>query len=312
MFIAKSDEAKIHPVLTKLSLAYPQTGLVADKICPIVDVGEENEDGAYFKFTKANLQGSYDDRRAYGARAAQVDWSLEVDTYHCEEHTLEKPIDWREFKKFRKYLDLARTTQEILLEILLLNKEKRVAELFTNADNYSATHKTTLSGTSQWSDFVNSDPEADVEAAREVVALDGVEPNSIIIPVNVWRTIRRHPAIRSLMKEPDSRQLTEDGFPVRLWGLNAYFPGARQNTAMLGASESISRVWSDYVWVGHINPRPSLRSLSFAYAFQAQGTIVETYEDRSRKSDVVRIQESIRCEKLVCADAGYLIIDVLA
>jgi len=312
MYITKDDEAKIHPVLTELAIAYPQSGFVAEDLCPVVDVGEENEDGTFFVFDKANLSGGTDDLRALGAQANSFDWKMSTDSYHAEERTLEKPIDWREFKKWKKYLDLGKTTQEIALEILLTNFEIRVAEKFTTAANFPSGNKVTLSGSTQWSDFVNSDPEGVVETAREAVALASAEPNTISIPVKVWRTVRRHPAIRSLMKEADSRQLTEDGFPKRLFGLNAKFPGARYNAAMPGASESIQRVWGSYVWIGVVNPRPSKRTMSFAYTLKTDGIKSETYEDKKRKSDVVRIQLAIQDEKIVCSKAGYLISDVIA
>lgn len=314
MYITKTDEARIHPVLTKMAIAYPQNGLVASILAPVVDVGEENEDGTYFTFDKSNLQGGMDDVRALGARAHSFDWKLTTSTYHCEEHTLEKPIDWREFKKWKKYLDLALTTQEIELELLLLNYETRIADLLTTTANYPAggAYDATLAGGDQWSDFVSSDPEKNVEDAREQISLNAAEPNAIAIPVNLWRVVRRHPAIRSLMKEPDSRQLTEDGFPVRLFGLRAVFPGARQNTAMPGVAESISRVWGKKVWIGVINPRPTKKTMSFAYTFQAAGTEVETYEDKPKKSDVVRIQHQISDEHIVCNKAGYLLEDVIA
>ena len=312
MFITRSDEARINPVLTKLAIAYPQQGLVAAKLAPPVDVGEGNEDGTFFEFDKANLQGGIEDIRALGARATTYDWKLTTQTYHCDEHTLEKAIDWREFKKFKKYIDVAVTTQEITLELLMLNYEVRIATLFTTAANYAASHRTTLLAATQWSNFITSDPEGDVETAREVIALDAAEPNTIAIPVNVWRTVRRHPAIRSLMKEPDSRLVTDDGFPKRLFGLNAVFPGSRQNTAMPGVAESLARIWSDYVWIGVVNPRPTKRTMSFAYTLRAEGLKVETYEDKPKKSDVIRVQHQISDEKIVAASAGYLISDVLA
>lgn len=312
MFIAKDDEAKINPVLTTLSIAYPQTGLVAEDIFPVANVDEDQEDGTYFLFDKSNLQGGIDDRRALGAPASTFDWKLKDDSYHCEEHTLEKPIDWREFKKFKRYLDLAKTTMEIALEILLLNREARVADICCSESTYpNADHYITLAGTEKFSDFVNSDPEGVIEDARDRVSLDAAEPNTIAVPINVWRTIRRHPAIRSLMKEPDSRQLTEDGFPKRLWGMKAIFPGARQNTVMPGASENIARVWGNKIWLGVVNPRPALRVMSFGYTIRSDGQKVETYEDKKRKSDVVRVQHQIACEKVVCSYAGYLIEDVL-
>ncbi|MBU0846372.1 hypothetical protein KKH23_04225 [Patescibacteria group bacterium] len=312
MFITKTNEAFINPVLTKLALAYPQQGLVADKLAPKVDVGEGNEDGTYFEFDKSNLQEGIEDIRALGARATTYDWMLSLATYHCDEHTLEKSIDWREFKKYKKYLDVAVTTQEITLELLLLNYEIRVASLFTTIANYATSGNTTaLAGATMWSDFVNSDPEGAIETAREAIALGAAEPNTIAIPVTVWRTLRRHPAIRSLMKEPDSRLMTDDGFPKRLFGLNAVFPGARQNITMPRVAENITRVWGNNVWIGIVNPRPSKRTMSFAYTFITEGMKVETYEDKPKKSDVLRIQHQISAEKILTDYAGYLYTNVI-
>ena len=313
MFITKSDEAKTHPVLKSLAIAYPQDGLIAEDICPVVDVGEENEDGQFFVFDKSNLLGGIEDLRALGTRANSFDWKLSPSSFHCEEHSLEKPIDWREFKKWKKYLDLAKVTQDIAHEILLLNQEIRTALLYTTAANYATTGNTAaLTGTSRFDDYVNSDPEATIETARDAVAVGAAEPNTIAIPVPVWRSMRRHPIIRSLMKENDSSQLTEDGFPTHLWGMKASFPGARYNAAMPGASESILRVWGKNIWLGVVNPNPNIRTMSFAYILRAAGLDVETYEDKPKKSDVVRVQHDIQDEKKVCEAAGYLLTTVIS
>jgi len=307
MFITRSDEAQIHPVLTKMAIAYPQNGLVASKLAPYVDVGDGEDDGTFFKFDKTNLRSTYEDIRALGTRASTFDWKVSTDTYHCEEHSLEKAIDWREFKKWKKYMDLAVTTQELTLELLLLNYEIRVADMFIATTTYfDANYYSALAGGDMWDDFVNSDPEGDIEDAREQVSLHAAEPNTIAIPVSVWRVVRRHPAIRALMREQDSRQLTDDGFPKRLFGLNAVFPGAREITTMPGVAESVARVWGKNIWIGVVNPRPTKKTMSFAYTLRSGGLQAETYEDKPKKSDVIRIQHQVSDEKCVSNVAGFL------
>ena len=307
MFITKTDAAQIHPVLTKMAIAYPQNGLVGSKLAPYVDVGDGEEDGTYFKFDKTNLRSTYEDIRALGTRAGTFDWKVSTDTYHCEEHTLEKAIDWREFKKWKKYMDLAVTTQELTLELLLLNYEIRIADLFITTGTYaSAAYYSALAGGNMWDDFVNSDPEGDIEDAREQISLNAAESNTIAIPTTVWRVVRRHPAIRALMREQDSRQLTDDGFPRRLFGLNAVFPGAREITTMPGVAEAVSRVWAKNVWIGIVNPRPTKKTMSFAYTLRSGGLQAETYEDKPKKSDVIRVQHQVSDEKCVCNTAGFL------
>lgn len=309
MFISKTNEAKIHPVLNNLAIYYPQTGLIAEKVAPVLKVEEGQEDGEYPIFSsKTGIQGGIETVRALGTRASTFDWKITLGSYHAEEHSLEKAIDWREFKKFKNHLDLAKTTQEATLELLLTSYEVRVATLLTTTGNYgSSSYYTSLSGTQCWDDFVNSDPEADIETAREAVGLGAAEPNTIVIPVNVWRTARRHPAIRAIMKEENNSQLTEDGFPKKLFGLNALFAGGRQNTVLPGATESISRIWGDNVWVGVVAPRPSKKAMTFAYSIRCEGMKSETYEDKPRKSDVIRIQHAIQAEEICCNTAGYLI-----
>lgn len=312
MFITRANEFVIHPVLQNLAIYYPLGGLVGHMLAPKVDVGEGAGAGYIFKFEKSNIQGNLDDIRAYGTRASTFDWKLTKDSYNCEEHSKEKSIDWREFKKWARYLDVAKITQEVGLEVLLTNYEARVATLFTTTANYaSSSYYTTLTGTDQWTDFVNSDPEGVIEDAREQVALNAVEPNAIAMPVQVWRRVRRHPAIRAMILEQNNNQLTEDGFPAKLFGLNAYYPGSRRVTSMPGVTETIARIWSDYVWVGVVNPRPTLRTMSFAYTLVEEGLKSEVYEDKPAKSDVVRIQHQVSDEKIVCNTAGYLIADVL-
>jgi len=313
MFITKANEFVIHPVLQNLAIHYPLDGLVAHELCPKVDVEEGALEGYFFTFDKSNIQSGLDDLRAFGDRASSFDWKLSKETYACEEHSKEKAIDWREFRKWAKYLDIAKTTQEVGLEILLTNYENRVATLFTTPSNYaSSSYYTTLTGTDQWSDHVNSDPESVVETAREQVALNAGEPNVISIPVAVWRDIRRHPAIRAMILETNNAQLTDDGFPAKLWGMKAVYPGARHVSSMPGLTEVLARIWSDNVWIGVVNPRPSRRTMSFAYTLVEEGLKSEVYEDKPAKSDVVRIQHQVSDEKIVCNTAGYLIQDVLA
>jgi len=312
MFITKADEFVIHPVLQQFAIAYPLDGLIAHKICPKVEVASGDLEGYFFTFDKSNIQAGLDDTRAFGGRASTFDWKLTKTAYSAEEHSKEKAIDWREFRKWAKYLDVAITTQEIGLEILLTNYEGRTATLFTTTSNYaSSSYYTSLTGTSKFSDFVNSDPEGVIEDAREQVALGAGEPNAIMIPVNIWRTIRRHPAIRAAMLESNNSQITEDGFPKTLWGLNTHFAGARQVTSMPGLTETLARIWGNNIWVGVVNPHPNRRTMSFAYTIVEDGLKSEVYEDKARKSDVVRVQHQVSDEQVVCNTAGYLIQGVL-
>ena len=313
-FIAVSSTPQTNKLLSQLSVGFPNGGFVADELCPVIDVGADAEQGVYFSWDKYYLNSTVEDVRTIRGHSNEPqDPTVSENTYSAVAHSLAKPIDPREFKQHKnKELKLAESIQEGLLSLLMIKKEKRVADLFTTAGNYASDHKSTLSGTSQWSDFVNSDPEAAIETSREVVALAGFEPNTIMIPITTWRKIRQHPQIRALIKSLDSKLLTDDMIVPSLFGLDLVVPGSRNVTSLPGATEAIGRIWGDYVWIGYVNKKsnPVKMDLTFAYTFQAEGRKTETFKDR--KNEIIDVQFDIAVEKITAAASGYLYTDVIA
>jgi hypothetical protein len=316
-FIAISTTPQTNKLLSQLSVGFPNYGFVADKLCPIVDVGADAEQGVYFSWDKYYLNGTVEDVRAVRGHSNEPDDpTVTENTYNALAHSLAKPIDPREFKQHKnKELKLAESIQEGLLSLLLIKKEKRVADLFTTAGNYASDHKQTndnTSGKEQWSDFINSDPEAQIEVARDVVSLSGFEPNTIMIPITTWRKVRQHPQIRALIKSLDSKLLTDDMIVPSLFGLELVVPGSRNVTSLPGATEAIARIWGDFVWLGYVNKKanPVKMDPTFAYTFQAEGRKTETFKDR--KNEIIDVQYDIAVEKITAAVSGYLFTDVIA
>ena len=316
-FIAISTTPQTNKLLSQLSVGFPNGGFVADKLCPVIDVGVDAEQGVYFSWDKYYLNSTVEDVRAVRAHSNEPDDPVvSENTYNAIAHSLAKPIDPREFKQHKnKELKLAESIQEGLLSLLLIKKEKRVSTLFTTAGNFASDHKQTNDGSAgkeQWSDFVNSDPEAQIEVAREVVALSGFEPNTIMIPVTTWRKIRQHPQIRALIKQTDSHLLTEDLIVPSLFGLELVVPGSRSVTSLAGATEAIARIWGDFIFIGYVNKKatPMKMDPTFAYTFQAEGRKTETFKDR--KNEIIDVQYDIAVEKITAAASGYLFTDVIA
>ena len=313
-FIAISTTPQTNKLLSQLSVGFPNYGFVADKLCPIIDVGEDAEQGVYFSWDKFYLNSTVEDVRTIRGHSNEPDDPVvSENTYSAIAHSLAKPIDPRDFKQHKnKELKLVQSIQEGLLSLLMIKKEKRVATIFTTAGNYASDHKETLSGTNQWSDFVNSDPEGKIEASRDVVSLSGFEPNTIEIPITTWRKIRQHPQIRALIKSLDSKLLTDDLIVPSLFGLELVVPGSRNVTSLPGATEAIGRIWGDFVWIGYVNKKKSPVKMdpTFAYTFQAAGRKTETFMDR--RNEIIDVQFDIAEEKITAAASGFLLSDVIA
>jgi hypothetical protein len=317
-FISISDVPKTNIILQQLSIKFGNYGFAADELIPIVDVGEDNEQGNYFLFAKENLNSNIDDTRALTNRSnTPLRFTTTVQSYSGIEHSLELPIDNREFKQNKnKALNLGKSTMEYLIGLLLIAKEKRAATLIETSGNYDATHVKDLSASpnNQWDDFINGDIEGDVEIARELVALEGFEPNKISIPIQVWRKIRQSPQIRALIKNQDSRLLTDELIPPSLWGLKLVVPGSRQVSSLIGSTETLARLWGKNVFIGFVNdkPEPIKQDPSFAYNFQAKGRDIQTYEERANKSEVVNATLDISDSKITSACSGYLLQNVIS
>jgi len=83
---------------------------------------------------------------------------------------------------------------EALTDLILLRREKRVADLVFSNDSYNSGHKETRSGTDQWSDYTNSEPREQILEALDVPLQ---RPNIFVLGNDTWRLLRQHPQIVS-------------------------------------------------------------------------------------------------------------------
>lgn len=93
-------------------------------------------------------------------------------------------------------IDLGQRAVNAVLDSMRLEEEIRQAGIATNAANYGAANKITLSGTSQWSDYTNSDPGAAMDTAHEAIRLrTGKRGNVLVLGPTVKLKLKRHPKI---------------------------------------------------------------------------------------------------------------------
>src|SRR6266571_1511909 len=170
------DTLHVDEALTNISVAYRNEAFVAEQLLPVVPVQKRRD--IYFKFSKQHFLA-------------------EDDTY-CPGHALEAiiPDEFRENADPGAQIDIEFT--EKLTQKIALKQEVNANALLAAAN---VPNNTTLSGTSQWSDYTNSDPVTVVDQAKETIQqLIGVVPNSLFLPRPVFRTLRNHPRIIDRVK----------------------------------------------------------------------------------------------------------------
>lgn len=292
-------------VLSNVSVQYKNAGFIAESIFPIVKVKKESD--IFYKYLKGTMFEIPKTRRAPKSGYQRVDWGVETDTYQCHEEGLEELIDDREKDNADSVFNLQVDTTEITTELVMLAREKRVFDLVQNAANLTNNSVPSV----KW-DAASGDPQADVSTARLATNLAcGKIPNIMVVNLNVFEALKNNANVKDQFKYTSSKSITTDMlagyFEVDkfLVALGLY------NTAKKNQTASLTRLWGSHALLAYVNPRPSIKqALSLGYQFQSKPRATFKYRDEEKSSDVIRVRE-ITDEKLVTADCGYLLRNLL-
>jgi hypothetical protein len=203
---------------------------------------------------------------------------------------------------------------ELVTDLLELQREFQAYGLITTTSNYdSSSHYDTLEGTEQWDDYVGSEPLKNIETAKiQIFNACGKMANKIMLPYKVATKLARHPDILELTKYTHADLLTAGGLPPVLQGLQVVEADAMKNTAMQGQTASLSGIWSDYVFIGYINPALGLKDTTWGLTCDWGGRIVRQWHDNDKNSDAIEVEEQGLDMKVFDGKCGYLLIDTLS
>lgn len=296
---------EIHAQLTALAIAYKQEGMIADEVSPYFTVDTES-----FKWLQVDPQNTYnvsDDAISETGQANEIRFFGKLQSSSTIDRALDTLIP-RKMEGTDVPYNSMQTRNLLLLSRVMLNREIRVAALATTLANY--TYGTTLSGTSQFSDYTNSDPVRLIKNAMDVPL---ERPNVIGMAREVATVLSVHPKILTAVSR-DSR--LDDG-SASLQAMADLFEvdkilvgGARQNTANRGQIASIGRVWGKDLWLLNVNKSPDPINGSAGFTATARfGNRVTRVIDEPKYGlyggTRVRTGESV-VEIVTAASSGYL------
>lgn len=303
------SDVQYSEVLTQISIKFQPAmgGYLADQVGPPVPVVKEA--ATYWKYDNSCFDAP-DSLRAPRTGYNRIDWKATRDTYVCEEYGLEGEIDDRERDNASSPLDLHIDTTEIVTDMVMNAREKRLADLVMSTAN--VTQNQTLAGTSQWSDLTSgvSDPISVAKTARTTIyEATGYRPNKVIVPYLVMEALKIHPAIleRIQFGTPGSPSIVTKELLASLFEVDEVLVGGvLRRTSADNATDVLGDVWGKDVLFFYSEPRPSLKRASFCYQFRNRDLQVFRYREDKISSDVIRVTE-IQAEKIVHAALGYLV-----
>ena len=311
----------IQSELTAITLAYTNRRLIADLVLPRSPVGARE-----FKWMKMNPSQMFSPPESKVGRKGvpqEIEYSGTEEASFVEDHGYDSLVPFEDITSAPPGYDPIGVHVTGNTQQLALKREKRVADLIFNLNTYPTANRTTLSGTSQFSDYSNSDPYTTI-----MTALDGMlmRPNIGVIGRLGLSKLRVHPKITAaLAPSTTGNTLTVNGqgAPASLQALADLFEldqiivgESFINTAKEGQTASMSRCWGKHMAFLHQNPIATVRGEAITFGFTAEygnrvsGTIPEP-KVGLRGAQRVRVGESLR-ELIVASDVGYFFQNVVA
>ncbi|WP_372502389.1 phage capsid protein [Tistrella mobilis] len=307
----------ISPVLTGISLAYANGAYIADNVMPRLPPHDKSV-YLYHQFGFDQLITVPDTTVGRKSAPTEVEFRAEERTSQTKRYGLDDPVpltDSRDAPDGYDPVDFAVTG---LTELILLDREVRVASIVQSASSYAASQVETLTGSDKWSD-PTSDPLGQIADALDVPPL---RPNVMTLGARDWSVLRRHPALVSAINRSSgdkgrvTRREAADLIEVDRIEVGA----AWVNAARPGQPSQRVRVWGGHASLTYQAPNiGSKRIVTWGWTAQtkAPGSASARFAGSKLDDGIgmyggtrVRVGEEVE-ERVVAPDLGYLFREIL-
>ena len=292
--------------MAAIAIAYRNERYIASDVLPYKTVGRQE-----FKYLVYNKDERYTIPNTTVGRTGRpntVEFGATEAVGSCIDRALDAPVPNADVENARGGdFDPQGHAAERVMDLIELDREKRVADAVFASATYPATQRVTLSGTSQWSDYTNSNPLDAILAALDTMLM---RANRMVIGQAGWTKLRQHPklakAIHGNSGDVDvvTRQQVAD-----LLELDEIIVGsAWANSAKPGQSSVMYRLWCKHCALLRDDPLANNDGgLTFGYTARWGDRFSGTIDDPdmgARGGVRVRSGESVQ-ELITASDAGY-------
>lgn len=304
----KLSSGRVDKLVSNVLQAYTNPNYIAGQILPTLSVKEES--GKIGALDNSHLRTYTSKRAVYDEGQHRMEFKYtQDDSYQIDYYDLEVYLPDRLKDQLDQPFNARRDAGQVLMQALMLERENALATAMTSTA--ILTNNTTLSGTDQWSDYANSNPDTDIEDARTVVqAAIGREANSMYLSREAFNTLKRHPFYLEMVK--GLRVLTGSALMKLLKEFheveNIYVGTAIKVNSEEGQTETKTAVWGDDCVLFYKPNVGSLYEPSFGYQFTLTGANVRADVRRHENDlgDIVRDMWAYQ-DKILDVNAAYLI-----
>ncbi|MCX6153747.1 MAG: hypothetical protein NT007_06285 [Candidatus Kapabacteria bacterium] len=297
----------VDPVLSTLVQGYSNGAMVADLLFPVVQVSKLKGKIPVFGREAFVVRDTFRAIRADSNRIPPAD--VQLISFETKERDIEIAVDYIEEEETPEFLRYEQRLSKELMDILLLGREKEIADLVQNTANFASDMRIALTSDTAFNNYTGlSDPVAIIrEGAAAVRNKISKYPNTMIIGDASYQALLQHPKILERIKYAGISKVTTDilaqllDIPDIHVGLGVY-----SNDGV-----NFSDVWSDNVVLAYVDKSSTdVRSEfnpGFGYTLQREGNPqVDSYYENGGKIKVIRCTNNYGVQ-ITCQDAAYLI-----
>lgn len=312
MTMTPSQARIIDPVLSNVAQGYQNAQMVGMALFPYVPVNQRG--GKIVQFAKEHFR-LYSTARAPGASTKRVEFGYGSSTYALVQHALEGKVPFELMDEANAVpgINLARRSVMGVQDIIALDLEYAQAVLATTLGNYAVANRTTLSGTSQWSDYSGtSDPTTNIETAKEQVRSQiGLRANTVLLSAQAFKACKQHPKILDRIKYTGRDYVTPD-LLAALWDVDRVVVG---DAVYEDATGALADVWGKHAVVAYTTTAglADMGTPTYGYTYRLGGfPLVEVpYMDRNQKSWLYPVTDEV-APVIAGASGGYFIQNAVA
>lgn len=247
--------------------AFATGNFIGAQLFPTVDVRKQSD--KYYTIDKNSwLRVPTTTLRSPKQPPGRVEFAVSSDSYFADNHALASENAHEVIANADDPIQLRARTARFLVDMLMRGKELRIANQVTSITNIGS--GVVLSGGNLWSNYVSSDPVADVTTGHAFIRHNtGLRANTALMDTDTYQTLRRHPVLLDMYKYTQGGMVNDAELKAVFMIERLLVSDSIRNAALENATASLVNVWGNNFLLCHVNPNPTgMRTATFGLGFR--------------------------------------------
>jgi len=264
------SDVHINAPLTNVSIAYVQEAakFLSSKVFPLISVPKQSD--LYFKYDQGDFMRSEARIRAPGTESVGAGYNLTTDSYSCTVTALHKDVADQIRANADAPLNMDADATKFLTQQMLIKRDKDWASSYFSGGSWtgSTTGADINKAGAKWNSATGT-PIEDIDAeADSIEAKTGFRANTLVLGVDAYNALKNSADVVDRIRYTQTGVVTEDMLAGLLGMKNVYVARGIENTAIAGAADSFSRLYTGTTAVlMYVPDNPSLMHPSAGYTF---------------------------------------------